>query len=83
MPQATITAKIHEAFNIHGHLAPEVTLHFAVPVHGLTNFDNFSLSEIVSPGIKIYAGLGQDLLGGRAADAVDISESHLDPFISW
>ena len=82
MTQSAITAQVHETFDIHRNLSPQITLNLAFPVDDFTNLCHFSFGEIIGPGIKFNPGLAQDLLGRGAADAEDVGESHLNPFIS-
>ena len=70
MSKPAKTTKIHESFDVHGDLAPQVALDFVFGVDDLSDAGDFIVGEIVCFGVKLNAGLGQDFLGTSAADTV-------------
>ena len=73
MPQAAITAKIHQALDIHGYFASQITFDFIAFVDYIANPCDFGLGQFLSSGVKIDTGFGQYFLRGRTTDAVYIS----------
>ena len=82
MAQSAITTKVHEPLNIHGNFTTSIALDLVFVVDDVTDTPNFHFCQVISAGIEINAGLGQNLLGGGTANAIDVSESHFTSFIS-
>src|SRR5690606_6766620 len=47
MAQATIIAQVHEALDVHRHVAAQIAFHNIVAVDGLADLDDFGVGQLV------------------------------------
>src|SRR5215211_2441347 len=80
MAQALVGPDLHQPLDVLRPLAPQVALHEQV-VHHLAKLADFVLGQVLDIGVWADLGLGQDLVGGRSADAVDVGEPYLSPLV--
>src|SRR4029453_8279782 len=73
--QAFVRPDLHQPLDVLGALAPEVALHEQL-VHAVAQLAHLVLGQVLHVGIRAHASLGQDLVRGRAADAVDVGEAY-------
>lgn len=59
MSQATITAKIHESFYIHGYFPAQVTFNLAILINALSDTCYFRFGKIFSCRITINFSICQ------------------------
>ena len=72
MPQPTIVAEIHEPLDVHRHVAAQITLHDVVAVDGLTDLDDFRVSQFVDATLDRNPDLRANVFGELVADPMDV-----------
>jgi len=82
MPEASVTAKIHKPFNVHGNFCSKLTFYFEFTIDYLTNAVNLRFGKIVCIGIRIDFKLTEDPIGNGSSDTIDIGQSDFYPFTS-
>src|SRR6478609_6154829 len=78
--EAAVGADLHQPFDVLRALAPEVALDLAV-LDRLAKFHHLVLGQVLDLRVRVDASLGDDPLRGRVADAEDVGEPNLDPFV--
>src|SRR3954467_9550902 len=65
-------------------LTAEVTLDLdlVVALDRVTELDQLFVTQLVDAEVGVHAGLGENLLGARTADAVDVGECDLDALVA-
>ena len=79
--KTTIAGEIHQALDVHRHLAAEVTLDRVVGVDRLTNVQHFLVSQVLDARRVGDAELCRDFLGLGRTDAVDIGQRDNDALV--
>ena len=82
MTDAAVAADLGQALNVHRHVAAQVALNSVLVADNLTQLGLIVLGEVLHAGVRVDPGLGQDLVGAGAPNAVDISEADLDSLLS-
>ncbi len=82
MSKASVAPNIHQSFDAHRDISTQVTFHFVIPLYHLSEPDDFVLSEVLHPSIRINRCHFQNLPSRRTADPIDISEPYLNPFLT-
>ena len=80
MAKAAVAADLHQALDVHGDLAAQIALHLQVMVDVIAQGADLVFGKILDARIGVDAGRGDDLVRGRAADAVDIGQGDLNAF---
>jgi hypothetical protein len=81
VPQATITAQVHEPFDIHGYFATAITFNHKILIQNFSNFGNVSFSNIVTAhGIAQPCQI-ENSPGRGPTYTMDIGQSNLHMFI--
>ncbi len=80
MADTAITAKIHQAFDVHRDFAPEVTLDNEIG-NSRSQIGDFGFCQILYWRFRINAGRGTDLLCPRAAYAKDSRQPNHDVLV--
>lgn len=62
--QPLVAAQIHQSLDIHGYFSAKIAFNLVILVDDFPDTGYFRLSEIFSPGVAIYSGLGEYLFGG-------------------
>ena len=80
---ATTTDATDVLQTLEGHtlLAAQVAFE-GVALSGAAQLLHIGVVEILDTGVRVDAGLGQDLLGGGQANPVHVSEGDLDPLLA-
>src|SRR5262245_37825460 len=81
MAQAPVAAEVHQPLDVHGHFAPKIALDHIVAVDHLANLTDLRFGELAHPPLRRNRDLCQNLLGKGVANAMDISQRYLDPFV--
>src|SRR3990170_1964793 len=81
MAQAAVAAEVHQPLDIHGDVAPEVAFDHVVAVDNLADLHDLRLGQLADPALRRDSDLGADMFGEGIADAMNVSEGHLDPFV--
>src|SRR4051812_3965575 len=81
MAQAPVAADLHETLDVLRALAAQVALDGEVAVDGVAQLADLVLGEVADVGVRRDPDLGQQLVRGRAADAVDVREADLDALV--
>src|SRR4051794_5320966 len=81
MAEAAIAADLHQALDVLRALAAQVALDRQVAIDGVAQLADLVLGEVADVGVRGDAHLGQQLVGGRAADPVDVGEADLDTLV--
>ena len=82
VPHAAVAADLGQALDVHRHVTAEVALHSVAVADDLAQLGLIFLGQILHAGVGVDSGLGQDLVGAGAPNAVDISEADLDSLLS-
>lgn len=80
MADTAITAKIHQAFDVHRDFAPEVALHNEI-FDSRSQTGDFWFRQIFHWRIRFNAGRGTDLPRSRVADAIDRRQPNHDVLV--
>jgi hypothetical protein len=64
VPEAAVRADLDEALDVQRHLAPEVALDLERPVDDLAKPVDLVFGEVPNTGVRVDAGLLEDLLAG-------------------
>src|SRR5262249_44440630 len=79
----SIAADIHQPLDVHLHLLTEIAFdhtllvdHHADPIH-------FVFTQLTNPTIDIHSRFGENLVGARATDSVDICQTNLSSLVCW
>ena len=83
MSQATVTAKIHQPFHVHRHVAPKIALDHQVSVDVLANSHDFGIRKFIDPARRIDPGRFADLSCRSETNAMNIGQRDGDPFLCW
>src|SRR4029077_17365915 len=78
--QAAGGADLHQAVDVLGAVAPQITLHLAV-VDRVAQLDRLVLGQIFALDAGIDPGFLENLQRGRATDPEDVGEPDLDPLV--
>src|SRR5699024_3893034 len=79
---AAVAADLGQALDVHRHVAAQVALHGVLVANDLTQLGLVLLGQVLHAGVRVDSGLGQDLVGAGAPNAVDISEADLNSLLS-
>jgi len=82
MPQTAIAAEVHQTFDIHRYLTPQITLDFVAFIDYFSNLRYFGFSQLLGSGVKIDTSFGQYFLRGRTTDTVYISQCDFNMLVS-
>jgi hypothetical protein len=83
VPQATVTAQVHQTLDIHGYFSAQIAFHLELRIYDLPDRVDLRFRKIVTLRVPTDAGLIEYLLGSRAAYTIDVSQSDLYAFILW
>src|SRR5690625_3223103 len=75
--QAAIAAQVHQPFNAHGHLAPQISFHPDL-VDRLPQLFLLAFGQIPDFGVRSHTGCAAYLKSAAAPDSVNMSQSHPD-----
>ncbi len=81
MAQAAVGADLLEALDGLGALAPQVAFLREVSLDRLAQLDDLVLGQVAHLAVRLDAHLSQELVGGRAANAVDVGQPNLDALV--
>jgi hypothetical protein len=81
MANTAITAQIHQPLDVHGHFTAQIAFDHVVLVDDLTDLDDFLIRQFRNPALPRDADFGTDLRGFGPANAMDVSQRNLDPFV--
>src|SRR5262245_5533233 len=72
VPQTAVAAQIHQALDVHGDVAAQVTLHHVVAIDRLADLQDLRVGQVIDPALVGNADLAADLLRELRADAVNV-----------
>jgi hypothetical protein len=81
MPKTPIASDIHQTFDAHVDVAPEISFHLEFLVDDGANSADFVLGQILHMDILGYLCFGEDTPGNGFADAVNVGQGYDGPFI--
>jgi hypothetical protein len=81
MSQSPVTAKVHEALDIHRDLGPQITFHLQMGIYDLPDRIYLDIAQIVTLGVPVDRGRLQNFACRRSADAINIGESDFDALV--
>src|SRR5262245_62983930 len=81
MPDAPIRADVHQALDVHGHLAAEIALHLELALDHLAHPGHLLLRPGLHALVGIETGPGHDVPGQGAADSVDVGDGHFTALV--
>src|SRR4051794_41532134 len=82
MAQAPVGADLLQALDVLGALPAQIALDLVV-LDRVAKLDDLVLGQVLDVGVRIDAGLLEDLVGRRAADPEDVGEADLGPLVEW
>lgn len=80
---ATVTSQIHQTLDIGVHFPPEVTFNLEVLVDDFPDPDHFSFREFIDFFRSVDVGDLANFFRAGSADAENIGQCELQPFIFW
>src|SRR5580765_2873407 len=78
MPQAPVSADVHEALDVHGVLAAERAFHLVLALDERAQLAGILVTERLDARVGVHAGLFEQALRRRRANAEDVRECDLD-----
>ena len=78
--EAAVGADLRQALDVLRAVAAQVALDLEV-LDSVAQLDRLLLGQVLDVGVRVDADLVEQLVGGRAADAVDVGEPDLDPLV--
>ena len=82
VPNATIAFDTLKTFQIHADLAAEIAFNDVLAVlNGVNDLGQLLFAQVLSANGGIDLGFGQDVFRVAGADAVNVTERDVDPFI--
>src|SRR5574337_1760090 len=81
--QAAIGSKIHQALDVHRHLAPQVALDHVIAVDRLADLEHLGVAELRHAPLGRNLHLVDDFLGLGRPDAVNVLERDDDALVGW
>jgi hypothetical protein len=82
MANPAIRTEVHQPFDRLLHVASQIALNLAILIDNLPNSNLLVGREIVAFTVYRYIGLGEYLMSGRAANAIDIGKRDFHPLVS-
>ena len=83
MAKSAIAADVHQAFDVRLHFASHRTLDLMVGLDDRPDRRDFIVIQLTDLLAKIDAGLGEDRVSSRAADAENVRQADLCSFVLW
>ena len=80
--EATVAANLHQTLDVLRNLAVQVTFDGEVLVDVFADLLQIVFGDILDTNVRVNAGLCNDLLGGRVADAVNVGQTDLDALLA-
>ena len=81
MADATVAADVHEALDVLRALTAQIALDGDFTVDGVAQLDDLFFRQIADLGVRVDTDDRENLVGGLAADAVDVRETDLDALL--
>lgn len=81
--QATITAQIHQSFDIHGHFRSELAFDLVFRVNGFPNIIDLLFSQTAGLERRVDSGFVKNLSGSAGTDTVNIGQCDPRVLILW
>src|SRR5271166_2023974 len=81
MPQPTVAAKIHQPLDVHGNLAPQVTLNNVVTVDDFANLKHFLVGQLGHSPLLRNPDFPHDFIGFFWPDPMDILQCDNNAFV--
>src|SRR3712207_580154 len=81
MPEPAVGAKVHQALDVHRHVAAEVALDHVVAVYRLADLQHLRIRELVHAAALGDVHLGDNLPSLGGADPVDILQRDDDALV--
>ena len=82
MAQTAVTADLHQSFDVLRILAAKISFDLHIRVDILAELGDLTIVEITDPCVGVNTGLRKDFLGTGQANAVKVSQSDFDAFIT-
>ena len=83
MTKATIATQIHQPFDVHGDLSPQVTFHLVITIDDSTDSVDLLFCQKIGLGIPVHIGLVQNPLRRGTTNAINVGKSYLNSLIFW
>src|SRR6516162_8867063 len=83
MPQAAVAAKVHQPFDIHGNVSPQVALHDVVAVDRLADLQDLRVGQLVDPTLFGNARLLAHFSGKLRSNAVNVLKRNHHALLRW
>ena len=83
MTKPPVASQIHQSLDVHGDLSSEFPFDLVFVVDYFSDVVYLVAAEIVCFDAWINVEPIQDFSGSRSADAINIGQPDLDPFLPW
>lgn len=83
MAQATITSQVHQSFDVHGHVRPELAFDFVFRVNGFPDIIDLLFCQAASRERRVDSGFVKNLSGSAGTDTVNIGQCNPRVLILW
>ena len=81
MTDATITANVHQSFDVHLDFGTQITFHFITCTNYFTNLSSLVISPVLNFNAAIYSCCIKNLSSTTAPYTINISQRNLTSFI--
>src|SRR3954449_5669742 len=79
--ETAVAADLHQALDVLRALAAQIALDRQIAVDGVAQLADLVLGEVANVGVRGHTDLGQQLVGRRAADPVDVGQPDLNALV--
>jgi hypothetical protein len=83
MPQATVAPEVHQALDIHGHIASQVALDLIIAVDNIAYTTHLILIERIRTFVSVDFCPLQHFARPSVPYSVDVGQSDFYPLIAW
>jgi len=81
VPEAPVTANIHETFDIKTDFSSQTTFNFIFGFNNTSDLRQFFLVKIINQPHRINLGLFADCIGSRATNSINVSQCNIDMLV--
>src|SRR6185312_1020465 len=79
--QAAIAPQIHQALDVHRHIAAKITLHQIIAIDDFADLNDLGFGQIAHAARRIDTQLGDDLVGDMRPDSMNVAKADFDSLL--
>ena len=78
--QPAVTPQVHQTLYVHRDFCTQNTFHLVLGVNNLANAVNLGFGKVIGFGARIDIDLGENTIGCRSPDSINICKAYLNTF---